>query len=78
MDFLSNYHASMDCYRNEVVLRKLGEEEVTFRGNRKILLTCLISAVKASKLLSKGYNAYLAHIVDVQAEKLKPEDILIV
>lgn len=78
MDFLLKYHTSMDSYRKEVVFRIPGEAEVTFRGNRKILPTCLISAVKARKLLIKGCKAYLAHIVDVQAEKMKLEDIPVV
>lgn len=78
MDFLSKYHASMDCYRKEVAFRKSSEGKVTFRGIRKILPTCLISTVKAKKLMRKGCTAYLAHIVDVQAENLKPKDIPVV
>ena len=52
--------------------------EVTFRGDRKIFPTCVISAVKARKLLSKGCSAYLAYVIGAQVSKLKPEDIPVV
>lgn len=77
-DFLSKYRASMDCYRKEVVFRYRGEVVVFFKGNKKILPTCMISTIKARKLLSKGCMAYLAYVIDTQVNKLKPEDILIV
>ena len=78
MDFLSKYHAKVDCFKKEVWLSKPDGIEVVFKGRRRILPTCVISAVKAKKLLSKGYEAYLAHVMEVKAEKLKPEDVPIV
>lgn len=38
IDFLSKYHATMDCFRKEVVLQNLGVAEAVFKGRRKILL----------------------------------------
>ena len=64
MDFLSKYRASIDCYRKEVVFRGPGEAEVILRGDRKILPTCMISALKGRKLLSKGCTTYLARVID--------------
>ncbi|KAA0037514.1 reverse transcriptase [Cucumis melo var. makuwa] len=52
--------------------------EVVFRGERKIIPTSLISALKVEKLLRKGCTAFLAHVVEVQEEKLKPEDVPVV
>uniref|UniRef100_UPI001C3D73DE reverse transcriptase family protein n=1 Tax=Picosynechococcus sp. (strain ATCC 27264 / PCC 7002 / PR-6) TaxID=32049 RepID=UPI001C3D73DE len=78
MDFLSKYRATMDCFQKEVVFKGFEGTEVIFRGDRKILPTCVISAVKAMKLLSKGCEAYLAHVMEVKVEKLKPEDVPIV
>ncbi|KAL6191616.1 hypothetical protein ACLB2K_038006 [Fragaria x ananassa] len=38
--------------------------EVVFQGERDVISSCLISAVVAKKLLSKGCQAFLAHVVD--------------
>ena len=78
MDFLFAHYASMDCHRKEVVFRKPGFAEVVFRGMRKAVSRSLISFLKAEKLLRKGCTAFLAHIVVVQREKLKPEDVPVV
>ena len=34
--------------------------------------------MKAKKLLTKGREAYLAHVTEVKMEKLKPEDVPVV
>ncbi|TYK09834.1 Retrotransposon protein [Cucumis melo var. makuwa] len=60
---------------DEVVFRKPDFVEVVFRGMRKVVSRSLISVLKAEKLLRKGCIAFLAHIVVVQREKLKPEDV---
>lgn len=77
-NFLSKYHATMDWFRKEVVFKKQGEAEVIFRGRRKILPTCLIFAVKARRMLSKGCEAFLAHVVEAKPSKLKPKDVPVV
>ncbi|KAA0036000.1 RVP_2 domain-containing protein [Cucumis melo var. makuwa] len=78
MDFLFAHYASMDCHRKEVVFRNPGFAEVVFKGMRKVVSRSLISVLKAEKLLRKGCTAFLAHIVVVQREKLKPEDVSVV
>ncbi|XP_061999269.1 uncharacterized protein LOC133716595 [Rosa rugosa] len=78
MDFLETHGALVDCFRKEVVFQSLGKPEITFRGERNILSSCLISAITAKKLLNKGCQAYLAHIVDTKREVLNIEDILVV
>ncbi|TYK23869.1 putative DNA/RNA polymerases superfamily protein [Cucumis melo var. makuwa] len=74
LDFLFTYHESMDCNKKEVIFRKQGFAEVVFRGGRKIFSMSLISILKANKLLRKGFTTFLAHMVEVQREKLKRED----
>lgn len=64
MDWLKKHHASVDCFRKEVMLRSPGQPEVIFRGERGVLLTCLISSITAKRLLKKGCEGYLAHIID--------------
>lgn len=79
MYFLSKYYVTMDCHKKEDVLSKPDETEVViFREDRKIFPTCIIYDVKAMKLLSKGYIAYLAHVMEVSAIKSRPEDISVV
>ncbi|KAA0047297.1 Gag protease polyprotein-like protein [Cucumis melo var. makuwa] len=78
MDFLFAHYASMDCHRKEVVFRKPSFAEVDFRGSRKVVPRSLILVLKAEKLLRKDCILFLAHVVVVQREKLKPEDVLVV
>ncbi|KAA0047420.1 DNA/RNA polymerases superfamily protein [Cucumis melo var. makuwa] len=78
VDFLFTHYASMDFHRKEVVFRKPGFAEVVFRGMRKIISRSLILVLKAKKLLRKGCTTFLAHMVEVQGEKLKLEDVPVV
>ena len=78
MDFLSKYHAKVDCFKKEVKLMKPDGVDVIIKGKRRILPTCVISAVKARKLLSKGCEAYLAYVMDGKSGRLKPEDVPVV
>ncbi|KAL0554215.1 hypothetical protein IC582_008132 [Cucumis melo] len=75
MNFLFTHYASMDCHRKEVVFRKTGFAQVVFRGIWKVIPRSLISILKAEKLLRKGCTTFLAHVVLVQREMLKPEDV---
>ncbi|KAL0548985.1 hypothetical protein IC582_013464 [Cucumis melo] len=78
MNFLSNHYASLIFHQKEIVFKRPGTNEIIFRSDRKILPTCVISALKASKLLRKGCMTYLAHVIHTQSSKLKLEDILVV
>ena len=78
MDFLEAHRAMIDCFRKVVVLRSPGKPEVTFQGERDVISSCLISAVAARKLLNKGCQAYLAHVVDTRRGEVRMEDIPIV
>ncbi|KAL0536595.1 hypothetical protein IC582_025547 [Cucumis melo] len=75
MNFFFTHYASIDCNRKEVVFRKPVFVVVVFRGMRKIITKSLNSVLKAEKLLRKVCIAFLAHVVEVQKEKLKPEDV---
>ncbi|BBN69306.1 transposable element gene [Prunus dulcis] len=78
MDWLVKHHASVDCFRKEVLLRSPGRPEVTFYGERRVLPSSLISVLMATRLLRKGCSGYLAHIVDSRTQELKLEDIPVV
>ncbi|CAL9001615.1 unnamed protein product [Prunus brigantina] len=59
MDWLEKHRASVDCFRKEVVFRSPGQPEVVFHGERRVLPSCLISAIRAKRLLKKGCVGYL-------------------
>ncbi|KAA0026219.1 putative Retrotransposon protein [Cucumis melo var. makuwa] len=62
----------------EVLVDGIGFVEVVFRGMWNIIPRSLISVLKAEKLLRKDCTTFLAHLVGVQREKVKPEDIIVV
>ena len=64
MDWLSNHRALMDCFTKKIVFKKLGYLDLEFEGDRRILPTCVISALKANRLQHKGCEAYLTYVVD--------------
>ncbi|XP_075663867.1 uncharacterized protein LOC142633513 [Castanea sativa] len=51
MDWFVAYHASVDCFRKEVVFRPLGEPEFRFKGSRMNALPRVISTLWAQRLL---------------------------
>ena len=78
MDWLSRHHAIVDCYRKEVRFCRPGETEVVFYGLRKILPNSIMIAMKASKMLRKSYQGYLAYAIEVRDSGSRLEDILVV
>ena len=75
MDWLSNHRASMDCFTKKIIFKKLGYPELTFEGDKKILLACVISALKAKRLLHKGCKAYLVHVIDKSLSELTLDNV---
>ena len=78
MDWLSRHHATVDSYRKEVRFCRPGETEVVFYGLRKILPNSFMTAMKASKMLRKSYQGYLAYAIEVRDSGSRLEDIPIV
>ena len=54
----------MDCFTKKVVFQKSRFPKLEFVGDRRILLTCVILALEAKRLVYKGCEAYLAHVVN--------------
>ncbi|CAL8113745.1 unnamed protein product [Prunus armeniaca] len=78
MDWLAKHHASVDCFRKEVVFRSPRRLEVSFYEEHRVLPSYLISAMMARWLLRKGCSGYLAHVIDTQDNGLRLEDIPVV
>ena len=75
---LAAYHASVDCFRKEVMFQPLGEPEFQFKGSRMHVLPRVLLALRAKHLLQKGYQGYLAYVMDTRKEVLKLDDISVV
>ena len=69
MDWLSKYHATIDCKKKIVTFRLPGEKEFCFMGTIDKLRTPVISSMKARRLLDNGCVGYLACVVDMQVEQ---------
>ena len=78
MDWLSKHKATLDFYKKEVRLVRLEEPGLIFRGIKREITPSLINAMTTSKMLRKGYQCYLALVVDRRQEGTRLEDIPIV
>lgn len=76
MDWLSSHSAQIDCKKKKVKLMTLEKKEIVFKGmcqTQKFL-----TMAQAKRLLRKGSEAYLAHVIDTHREVPNLEDIPIV
>ncbi|WRX17580.1 hypothetical protein QQP08_010067 [Theobroma cacao] len=78
MDWLSTHRAKVDCLKKEVILQSLEGVEVVFTRERRVLPYCVISILKALKLVRMGYPTYLAHVIDISREEPKLENVPVV
>ena len=72
MDQLSENYASIDCNDKYVWFRSKKGTEFVFQGDRTEVHNNLISALKASRLLEKGCQGYLAYVMN---RDVKPFDV---
>ena len=63
MDWLSKYHAKIDCRKKIVVFHPPDTNQFIFKGVQIISRFPLISIMKAQRLLFGGCAGYLARIV---------------
>ena len=78
MDWLSRHKATVDCYKKEVKLHRLGKLEVKFKGICRELSSSMISAMAAQRMLLKGYQGYLAYVVETGKEGTLVDEIPVV
>ena len=77
MDWLASYHASVDCFGKRVTFRIYGQPDFSFKGKHVDKPLRMISALRASSLLKKGFQGFLAYVVNKEND-LKLEDIPII
>uniref|UniRef100_A0A2N9H3S5 Integrase catalytic domain-containing protein n=1 Tax=Fagus sylvatica TaxID=28930 RepID=A0A2N9H3S5_FAGSY len=73
MDWLSIFHASIDCFGKKVVFRIPGQAEFVFEGDRVVRPPPLVSAMQAKRLLRKGCKGFLAYVLKKDLPGLPPE-----
>ena len=68
----------MDCFTKNILFKKSRYPELEFEGDRKILLTYVILALEAKRLLHKDCEAYLAHVIDKSLSEVTLDNVPIV
>ena len=76
MYWLSEHDAQIDCKKKKVTLRISEDEKVEFQGQKQVKK--FLTIIQAKRLLRQGCEAYLAHVVDVDKNTPKIEDISVV
>lgn len=78
MDWLDKHRVSIDYFRKVVTFPMLQRPDAVLVGERRTLPTCLISTLKVGKLIYKGCQPYLAHVVDTRVRGLALEEVRVV
>ncbi|XP_074351813.1 uncharacterized protein LOC141690960 [Apium graveolens] len=78
MDWLSEHRATIDCQGKRVIFGDADKPEFLYQGSRPKGDVKLISTLKASKLLSKGCDGYLAFVKDTSRDEPRIEDYPVV
>ena len=78
MDWLSRHRDTLDCYKKEVKLHRLGKLEVKLKAIRRELSSSMISAMAVQRMLRKGCQGYLAYVVETRNEGTMMDEIPIV
>ena len=65
----------MNCFTKKIRFEKLGYPELEFIDDRRILPTCVIFALEAKRLLLKGCESYLAHLLDTSVTEVNLENV---
>ncbi|XP_071694389.1 uncharacterized protein [Rutidosis leptorrhynchoides] len=78
MNWLSDHKASIKCDRKILSFSVAGGKRVVARGDRGGFRCPLLSMIKAQKSLAKGYDSFLAYVIDVKKEKKVVSDIPVV
>ena len=78
MDWLTKHRAIVDCGQKTIVLRCSDQSEVIIQGIRSSVMSNVISAKQARRFIRKGYEAFLALILDSKRGQVDVEKIPVV
>ena len=68
----------MDYFTKKIVFKKSRYTKLEFEGDRRILPTCVITALEAKRLLHKGCEAYLAHVIDKSSSEVTLDNVPVI
>lgn len=71
MNWLSTHRAQVGYFSKTVTLHGIDGKWVVFRGERNIILSCIISVMTAQKLSRKGCPTYLANVSESKEKKIE-------
>src|SRR5262249_53447790 len=72
MDWLSTYHAHIDCHGKRVEFKLEGQDSFIYQGDKSDVMSRMISTMAARRLLRKGCQGYLATVID---KRIIPEGV---
>ncbi len=75
MDCLARHHAMIDCRLKTITFGLPQYGNMVIHGERQLLPSNIISAALARKMIKKGCEAYLGHVIDTQVGSPALEDI---
>ncbi|GKA43055.1 putative reverse transcriptase domain-containing protein [Tanacetum coccineum] len=77
MDWLSKYHARIIC-DEKVVHIPIDGETLIIRGDRSKTRLNLISCIKTERYISRGYQVFIAQVMEKKSDEKRLEDIPVV
>ncbi|XP_070028856.1 uncharacterized protein [Nicotiana sylvestris] len=78
MDWLSPYHAILDCHAKTVTLAMLVLPRLEWKGSSVSTSSQVISFLKAQHMIKKGFLAYLAYVRGTTVETPTVDSVFIV
>ena len=76
MDWLARNGAHIDCEKKKIYLKKSEKKKIVFKGQRQNKK--YLTMAQTNRLLRRGCEAYLAHVIDTKREFPKIQDIPVV
>ncbi|CAH9075667.1 unnamed protein product, partial [Cuscuta epithymum] len=78
IDWLEKHHARVDCYTKVLELEDDQGNTLCFEGDRGKSHACIISVMRARKMMRKGCHTYLAYVVDDTKKEVDIKDVWVV
>ncbi|XP_040932156.1 uncharacterized protein [Gossypium hirsutum] len=63
-DVVTEHGVILDCYKKKFIVQNESEDRIEVNGIQTSGSICIVSAIKASKLLHRGCNAFLAYVIN--------------
>ena len=78
MDWLSKHKVQVDYFTKTVIIQGIGDKRVVFKGERKVISSCVFLVLVARKLLRKGCYTWLAHVRELEKGSMELASIPVV